>query len=186
MCTKELRDPLPALLTAGIIYQRGLPLDNINSDLAGTLGPISMMTVPREFSWTRYYEKEMGKGLLRRFVVFEGLVSQDLLADIKHKTIEMENKWAVSGRRRINIDPGMLTAERLVLATTKNYTHRIYLGRGIFADLTLIYQRGGFKPLDWTYPDYKTQWSLDFWKEARKSYLGYLKACNSPITTVRR
>ena len=128
----------------------------------------------------------MGQGLLRRFVAFETLVSQDLLADIKHKTIEMENKWAVSGKRRINVDPGMLTAERLVLATTKNYTHRIYLGKGIFADLTLIYHRGGFKPLDWTYPDYKTQWSLDFWKEARKFYLRYLKTSNSRTIPVRK
>ena len=85
----------------------------------------------------------------------ERLVPQDQLAAIKLKTNELETRWEVEGQRQVNVDPGILSAERLVLATGKNYIHRIYLGSGVYGDLTLIYSQGSYRPLPWTYPDYQ-------------------------------
>jgi hypothetical protein len=88
----------------------------------------------------------MGGPLHRRLMVFKSLVEQTELAAIKRMTNELEQKYQRQGQRRVNIDPGYLLAERFVLATGKNFTHRIYIGQGIYADLTLIYQKGDFKP----------------------------------------
>jgi hypothetical protein len=93
-----------------------------------------------------------------------------LLSSVKHKTNQIEKKFSTHGKRRINIDPGYITHERFVLATGKNYTHRIYVGNGIFADLTLIYQRGGFQTLPWTYPDYAKENIRSFLTRVRKKY----------------
>jgi hypothetical protein len=123
------------------------------------------------FDLTSYYEPEFGKDLKRIFLSFTKLLFQDALADIKHFTCKLEQELSNQGKRQVNIDPGILTAERLVLATGKNFSHRIYLGKGVFADLTFIYQKDSFRPLPWTYPDYASQQVIDFWNNVRKSYL---------------
>jgi hypothetical protein len=94
---------------------------------------------------------------------------QDIV-EIKWKTNDLENKESQGGKRKINIDPGYVALERLVLTTGKNYTHRIYLSRGIYADLTLIFQRGGFSPLAWTYKDYGDPEIIDYFNEIRERY----------------
>jgi hypothetical protein len=98
------------------------------------------------------------------------LIGQDQLADIKLVTNALEQARAADGRRRVNIDPGYLLLERFVLATGKNYSHRIYLGRGIYADLTLIYRQGAFRALPWTYPDYGGQPIGHFLHVVRRKY----------------
>jgi hypothetical protein len=103
-------------------------------------------------------------------LAFKPLVEQDRLAEIKLATNAMEQACVVDGRRRVNIDPGYLLLERFVLATGKNYSHRIHIGRGIYADLTLIYRRGGYQPLPWTYPDYADQPLRLFLLAVRRKY----------------
>ena len=127
------------------------------------------------FDRTRYYAKEMGWPLHRRFIAFERLIPPDQLVDIKLNTNGIEEQYRVSGKRRINIDPGYISAERLILATGKNYTHRIYLSRGIYADLTLIFQRGSFRSLGWTYPDYSDPGTIEWFNEVRARYMKQLK-----------
>ncbi len=175
MAKKDLKIPPKALLIAGIIYSPEMSLEAITSNLKHLFGDIILQAGPVPFTWTDYYEREMGPGLKRCFMAFDSLVAQDALPHIKLKAMDLEEKWTEQGARKVNIDPGILTAERLVLATTKNFTHRIYLGKGIFGDLTLVYQKGSFSFLDWTYPDYKSEIALSFLSQARRMYLKKIK-----------
>jgi hypothetical protein len=93
------------------------------------------------------------------------------LVAIKTATNQIEQHYSQTGKRRINIDPGYMLAERFVLASGKNFNHRIYIGDGIYADLTLIYQKGGFQQLPWTYPDYADKPMISFLKRVRSKYL---------------
>ena len=109
--------------------------------------------------------------------LFREFLPQDRLADIKWQALEIEKQWAVNEKRRLNLDPGLITAERLVLATGKNFSHRIYLGKGIFADLTLIFEKGTYRPLAWTYPDYKDEWAIGMFNKIREKYLREIADC---------
>ncbi len=144
--------------------------------LADCYGHIDCRSSGMPFSHTRYYEKEMGKGLIRRFISFERLIHPGDLAGIKLRTNLMENRcFSVHGRRQVNLDPGYIAAAKLVLATTKDYEHRIYLREGIFAEVTLHYREGSFIPWEWTYPDYRTGEYIDIFNGIRKKYLDLLK-----------
>jgi hypothetical protein len=132
------------------------------------------------FDFTTYYKKEMGAPLSRRMVVFKPLIAQTQLAAIKQTTNAVEKKYQRQGRRRVNIDPGYLLPERFVLATGKNFTHRVYIGQGIYADLTLIYQKGAFRALPWTYPDYADRRLIDFLSLVRNKYMLDLKQGKQP------
>ena len=131
------------------------------------------------FDRTRYYEKEMGWPLYRRFLSFKKLIPPETLVDVKLKTNEVEKTYLKGGKRRINIDPGYISLERLILATGKNYTHRVYLREGIYADLTLIFKRGGFIPLEWSYPDYAHPEMIDCFNAVRSRYLKQLRGGSS-------
>ena len=146
--------PRPAKLVIGLLLGRKDPFPDVAAELEIAFGGPDLVSPWMPFDYTTYYEKEMGAGLLRRVLAFRTLIAQDRLAEIKLATNAMEQARAVGGRRRVNIDPGYLLLERFVLATGKNYSHRIYLGQGIYADLTLIYHHGSFHALPWTYPDY--------------------------------
>ena len=167
--------PKPAKLVAGFfVKDKALAMD-IAQDLQERLGPVDMVSAWFHFDFTTYYEKEMGAPLHRRLMVFKPLVQQTELPAIKRMTNELEIVYQRQGQRRVNIDPGYLLAERFVLATGKNFTHRIYIGQGIYADLTLIYQKGDFRTLPWTYPDYADRHLIDFLILARNKYMLDLK-----------
>jgi len=134
-------------------------------------GPIDLASPWMDFDYTDYYTMEMGSPLFRRMTAFERLVPQDSLPDIKIFTNQVESRFSTNGRRRINIDPGFLSHERFVLATGKNFTHRIYLGKGIYADLTLVFSKGVFQDLEWTYPDYRSEAVKNFLYLVRKKYI---------------
>jgi hypothetical protein len=104
-------------------------------------------------------------------VAFEKLVLPEGLAGIKHRTNLLESELAVEGQRRVNLDPGIVNDSRLILATTKDFAHRIYLGSGIYAEVTLIFKDGAFRSQEWTYPDYQSQEALEFILKARERYL---------------
>ena len=138
-------------------------------------GPVDLVSPWLPFDYTDYYEKEMGRPLCRRLLAFKHLIDQEQLPDIKHQTNAIESDFAREGRRGVNIDPGYLLLERLVLATGKNFSHRIYLRRGIYADLTLIYRKERFESLPWTYPDYADAHLQEFLFKVRKQYAFDLK-----------
>lgn len=98
------------------------------------------------------------------------------MPQIKLFTNEMELEWASADRRRINLDPGYLLPSRFVLATGKNFAHRIYIGRSIYADLTLIYEKGRFHTLPWTYPDYADAGLQAVLEQIRANYMDALTA----------
>jgi len=129
----------------------------------------------REFSYTDYYKPEMGPGLRRRFVSFAKLVPPDALPEVKLWTNDLERRFSIGEARRINIDPGYLAESQLILATGKGFAHRPYLRDGIYADLTLIYRDGSFRPLPWTYPDYAAPESAVMLHALRRKYLGQLQ-----------
>jgi hypothetical protein len=145
-------------------------IDRVILEMEGLFGPTDWISPAFFFDRTKYYEREMGWPLHRRFISFKTLVRPQDIVEIKWKTNDLENKESQGGKRKINIDPGYVALERLVLTTGKNYTHRIYLSRGIYADLTLIFQRGGFSPLAWTYKDYGDPEIIDYFNEIRERY----------------
>jgi hypothetical protein len=118
----------------------------------------------------------MGEPLFRRLIAFKPLMEQEALASIKLATNRIESDCLEQNNRTINIDPGYLLASRFILATGKEYSHRIYIGQKIYADLTLMYTKKGFKSLEWTYPDYASPAVLKFLGQVRQKYLVDLKA----------
>jgi hypothetical protein len=126
------------------------------------------------FHHSNYYKEEMGKKLSKRMVSFADLIWAEKLIDIKLTTNDLEMAFARNNKRIVNIDPGYLTASKIVLATTKNYSHRIYLGRGIFGDVHLKFQKHQFQANEWTYPDYKEAFVVDFFEKMRNKYMTQL------------
>ncbi len=167
--------PKPAKLVISMFMNDRQAVAAVISSLSADLGPVDMISAWMLFDHTDYYAAEMGGPLYRRLVVFKELIEQQNLADIKHFTNRVESRLADSSRRRVNIDPGYLLPERFVLATGKNYSHRIFIGQGIYADLTLIYHSGGFQPLEWTYPDYREDRMRRYLNATRRKYLDDLK-----------
>ena len=167
--------PKPAKLVTGIfLNDKGL-LEPLVKELIKRLGPVDIISRWFSFDYTSYYEPEMGSPLFRRMLAFKTLIEQTDLSQIKIFTNEIELRYSKNGKRAVNIDPGYMLYERFVLATGKNYTHRIYIGNNIYADLTLIYQEGGFKKLPWTYPDYADEKMLSYLKNVRDKYIADMR-----------
>jgi len=149
--------------------------------LAREFGPLDHQSPVEPFDFTDYYREEMGEGILRQYLGCARLIDMAEIVALKHRTNLIEMEMARTDeqgrkRRRVNIDPGYITHSKLVLATTKDYRHRIYLGRGIFAEVTLYYRRGeGFRPFPWTYPDYSRPEVCNFFNEVRKTYGAQLR-----------
>ena len=144
--------------------------------LSGFFGPPELVGPWWPFTASNYYTPEMGPDLGRRLVAFLHLADAARLPAWKIFTNQIEAGFALGGRRLVNLDPGYVSKERLVLATGKNYAHRLYLGQGIFGDLTLLYRQGHFQPLPWSYPDYARGELPALLELVRKKYLWQLKA----------
>ncbi len=138
------------------------------SEFIEILGVVEKEAQAFDFSHSSYYESEMGGGLKKSLVAFSTLQKRDMLVDIKHIANKIEKQYSIDECRQINIDPAILTLENFVLATNKNFTHRIYLKDNIFADLTLVYKKKkGYTSLEWTYLDYKSEHVIDFLNDIR-------------------
>lgn len=160
------REPSPGKLVLSVLaaadwWEPSWP--GLRAELVERYGPVDYETPPLAFAHTAYYDEELGSPLFRRILGFARLVPLDGLVAVKLATNADERAHArpatnpSGGSRRVNLDPGLITLERLVLASGKNFTHRIYLGSGIWADLTLIYnKKTGWVVLPWTFPDYAT------------------------------
>jgi len=159
-------------LICGMISSRGKLFDAAAEELARAFGPIDHTSEVMGFDFTHYYDDEMGTPLYRRFVSFAEPVAPDVLAEAKLRTNAMEADFArrLAGppKRPINLDPGYVEPSKLVLASMKNFSHRIYLARGVYADLTLMYRHGRWEPLGWTFPDYASGRYDEFLTAARR------------------
>lgn len=163
-------DVKPVKLICGVLYQETADLKRLNDQLASRWGPIDLKSDPFFFNFTDYYAGEMGEDLVKQFYAFENLILPDSLADIKNTTILIEKELSFEGPRTVNIDPGYLEESKLVLASTKNFSHRIYLKNGIWAEVTLRYEKGDFVVHPWTYPDYAQPLAIEFLKTVREKY----------------
>lgn len=171
------RAPEPAQLVLSILSARlGSLWPGLLGELVERFGPVDYQSADLPFTHTGYYDAELGSPIARRLVGFERLAAQDSLPGIKLFTNALEQRRASAGQRSCNLDPGLLTLERLVLATGKSFTHRIYLGQGIWADLALIWQGGGWQRLPWTFPDYAGGELQACLGELRAAYKAKLKA----------
>ena len=172
----EARDPQPVKAFVGLLTARLSLLPEVEELLRERLGPIDVESETVDFDCTRYYEKEMGPGLKRRFLGFDRLVDPAALVEMKLLTNEFERALSEEGRRPVNLDPGYLSAARVVLASTKDHAHRLYLGKGIYGEITLVYQDRGFQALPWTYPDYRSEPYQEFFRRLRRAYLAQIGA----------
>ena len=144
--------------------------------LEARLGSVDILSERLDFSHTDYYRDEMGERLFRKIASFEKLIKPDELADIKLFTNSVEDEYLKEdGKRAINIDPGYISMEKMVLASCKNFSHRIYLKKGIYADLTLIYRADSFQPLEWTFPDYAEDSMIRLLNGVRERYVHQLQ-----------
>ncbi|MDD3992154.1 MAG: DUF4416 family protein [Desulfobacterales bacterium] len=170
------RAPDPVKLVIGAVVSEKALLEQVAPELESLFGPLDILSAWMAFDQTDYYAKEMGPVLWRRMMAFKRLVDPGRLAAVKLATNEIEAQWTADGRRRVNLDPGILSRERFVLATGKNFSHRIYLSDGIWADLTLVFCHGGYDPLPWTYPDYAAPEMRALLAMIREKYRVDLKA----------
>ena len=129
---------------------------------------------PFPFTFTDYYNEEMGVPIRRFFLSFERLVDPSCLAAIKMETNGIEERYREEGRRKVNLDPGLLALPRFTLATTKENAHRIPLADGIYAEITLLYHKGSFQPLPWTYPDFRSERYIAILNGVRARYKAQL------------
>jgi hypothetical protein len=170
----DAAEPPPVKLIIGLILAREAPEAAIRQRLEATYGRIDFETERSPFVATRYYEREMGPALQRQFWSFETLIAADALAGIKRQTNAVERMFAMQDaqawRRCVNLDPGYVDLAKLVLATTKDRQHRLYLGQGIYAEVTLRHTGGRFVPWEWTYPDYRMPECLAFFDAVRRRY----------------
>jgi len=173
------QEPKPAKLFVSVISSSAERINATLSELAADYGILDFVSPLLPFNYTDYYCAEMGKVLFRRFGSFDRLIQQEDLALIKVQTNALEDEQSEEGNRLVNIDPGYLVAERLVLASGKNYGHRIYLSKGIYADLTLIYRDKDYQPLAWTYPDYAEPRVRAWLRALRQKYLLQLRSGES-------
>lgn len=168
--------PIPVKLTTGLIFKEHPVYKKTITVLQKHFGKIDFESPHIPFTYTAYYEKEFGRDLKRAFVSFKRLVPPEKLYQIKTITNAIEKKTSSSGLRKINIDPGLLDMAKIVLATTKDFCHRIYLNKGIYAEVTLFYQNNSFRHWEWTYPDYRTKEYIGIFNKIREIYAQQMKS----------
>lgn len=166
----KIRKYNPVKLIFGFIYSDETVFVEAKTKLKRKFGKIDFESAAIDFNYTDYYEKEMGPGLKRRFISFRKLIPMVELYRIKLYTGKLESRFLNGLSRKINIDPGYVDLAKLVLASTKDYAHRIYLHKGIFAEVTLSYRGNSFSPNDWTYPDLRSPEYISIFNQVRKLY----------------
>ena len=170
----EIHIPSSKILICGIILSSKNKKDAILSSLEQDLGPIDEISKEKIFDdYSPYYEKEMGKDLKRFFLSFSKSFDPEKLASYKMLANEMENKLKRTpdtDKRSVNIDPGYLDLAKLVVASTKDASYRVYLKDGIYAQTMLYYMKNSFHPFEWTYIDYKDETFLSFFNHVREKY----------------
>ncbi len=171
----KILQPAEVKLVSGLLLRKeeaqgeGGLLPRVLAAMQSHYGPIETAGEPWDFTYTDYYENELGSAVLRMFVSFERPAYAGDLAAIKVNTNAIEEEFLRQGRRSVNIDPGYVTLSKLVLATTKEGSYRVYMDKGIFGQATLYYEKGSFHPWPWTYPDYRDERTIGFFNAARRN-----------------
>ncbi len=167
----KIKKHLPVKLIAGLIFKENTAAQKAKSILSRHFGRIDFESPVLPFKHTDYYREEFGANLKRQFLSFQKLIDPAALSRIRVLTNKIEIKLSAGKKRLINIDPGYLDLAKLVLATTKDYSHRIYLNGGIYAEVALFFEDKRFKPYSWTYPDYQTAEYAEIFHKIRDIYL---------------
>jgi hypothetical protein len=180
-----IRSPRPVNLICGLISNDPDLMARAVHILCKCYGPTDGQSELWPFDATDYYEAEMGADLKRRFVSFEQLVDPGRIAAVKIETNETEARIChdcglMPDQRPINLDPGYVELSKLVLATTKNGSHRVYLRDGIYAESTLHYRTGQWTAWPWTYADYAAGHYHAFFEQVRCRYKAKLDALGGP------
>jgi len=175
---------MPVCRFAGLLAGSEEELAAARGELEQWYGKIDDVSEVIPFTFTRYYEDEMGAGLLRQWVRFAGLFGSEQLVKCKLETNRLEVQLAKEFReknggvgvsRPINIDPGYVHRYKVVLATTKDHSHRVYMDEGIYAEVTLHWSQNVWTPWPWTYADHRTKEAGEFFTRARTAYLEQLQ-----------
>ncbi|MFQ6014806.1 MAG: DUF4416 family protein [Anaerolineae bacterium] len=176
------KTPAPVKLVVGMFTAQVELFETVEEWLGHEFGPIDYRTELLPFDHTTYYAAEFGENLVRKFVTFAQLIDAGRLAEIKRFTNDLEMRLAAEGKRRINLDPGYISLAKLVLASTKDHQHRLYLGQEIYGEVTLRFVKGSFRPWDWTYPDYGTEEYIAIFNHIRQLYLAQLREAEGKVT----
>ncbi len=167
----DVREFRPHLLLMGILSALPEEEEAMEEALQRQYGPVAVRSPRWDFTFTRYYTGEMGEEIQRYFLVFRNPVDPSRLADIKLSANELEGQFSREGSRQFNIDPGLLSLERLILASAKDRGNRIPLKSGIYAEVTLLYMHGSYAPLPWSYADYRSDECRNFFEQVRNTML---------------
>lgn len=185
----NIRSIPPVKYFMGFIYLRDMDFEKILGRVSPFYGPFDLVSDAVPFTFTDYYIKEMGDNLLRRFASLERLMDPALLPDMKHATNLIEDEMGAPRegemRRTVNLDPGYVEMGKMILATTKNQKHRIYLRSGIFAEVTLFWSKGAFHPFEWTYPDYRTDFAGDYLRKVMERYREQLRRIEQTVLNAK-
>lgn len=174
----DIKPFAPVKLICGIITSGQSVFTRSQSCLENEFGSVDHSSPLYEFKSTDYYEKQMGSGLMRRFLSFHDLIKPEQLSRIKIRTNELEDIIRLESEtqnRIVNIDPGYMTASALIMATAKDFAHRVPLRDGIYAHLELLFLKKSIKTLSWTYPDFRSEIYHSFFLEVRNAYLLQLR-----------
>ncbi len=163
-------NPEKAILFVGCLFTRRDVYESAETLLTNHFGPIYFRSQAIPWNYTTYYEREMSSSLNRIFCFFERIVDPSCLVEAKLLTNAIERDFALDNRRQINLDPGYMTPAKVVLASTKNYAHRVYLSKGIYGEVTLVYKNRQYQSLPYTYRDYQDTISTDIFAQARRFF----------------
>jgi hypothetical protein len=181
----QVRQVEPVKLLVGMLSSYPGGFAEAEARLSHILGEVDLRSDLFAHEFTEYYRDEMGHPLVRYFTSFKDLIGPERLAAIKRLTNEIESDVAASGEwkvvRPLNLDPGYIAPSKLILASTKDFAHRVYLGEGIYADLTLQYRHGKWCELPWTFPDYRTQDYHGFFTRVRERLMEQRQAVGAQI-----
>ena len=176
-----IRQPMLVTPLAALLLSRAEYHARVREELEKLFGPVELESEEYAFTRTDYYKEEMGESITRRFVTFKNLRDPYELPDWKKATNAMEQSlarelagWGATPRP-INIDAGYLAGGKLVLASTKDHARRIYMRDGIYAEMTLAFERGLWRALDYTFPDYREETYHVFLSTARNRHIARLK-----------
>lgn len=176
----ELREPRPVKLIVGILASDERCLTAAGESVSAALGAFDLVSDIWSFEQTEYYADQIGPRILRQFVSVERLIDPGELAQIKHRTNAVEQELAATLSapfpRPVNLDPGIIEPSKLILATTKNYAHRVYIGMRMYAEVTLIFDKGDWRALPYTYPDYRRREYQDFFSKVRDRLVEQLRS----------
>jgi hypothetical protein len=170
----QIVEPSKVKLIAALLWNESASIEEVYRRLEKEWGKIEARSAEYDFIHTGYYKDEFGERLMKQFVSFERLVDINLMPDIKIRSNQLEDEFVQGKNRVVNIDPGYIANAKLVMPTTKNLPHRVYIGKNIYADLQLIYKKPSFQTILWTFADYKEPFNLEFFNKVRERYMEQL------------